>query len=378
MEFVRPVNLDRELFDRLAATTGETLISIYLPTQVKGDVIDQNRIRMKNGIAHAESLLESAGWKPREREERFEGARGLLEGHEFWRYQKPALAVFIDDESETTAVALAAGAGELTVIADVFHLRPMIPSLEPVELMVLALTMDGVGLYRASLYDVHRVEADLPRSLDDVNWFVDREKQRQQHPDRAGSKRSRHGHEPAASRHEDLDRFLRAVDDAIPDAKTHEPVIVLGDDNLVARLGQVSERHIVSASNGRVADAKDVDTIHTHAKEFIRDRMASLHQEHVQLGLQQMGTGEAITEISEGLKAAVSGRISQVLFSEEAAPLWGRFDPSTLEVSLHDEQKLRDVDLLDRLAVHAMATGAQVTTVATAIEGHDFVAIPRF
>ena len=36
--------------------------------------------------------------------------------------------------------------------------------------------------------------------------------------------------------------------------------------------------------------ATDVDTIHTHAKEFIRVRMASLHQEHMQLGLQQMGT----------------------------------------------------------------------------------------
>jgi hypothetical protein len=56
----------------------------------------------------------------------------------------------------------------------------------------------------------------------------------------------------------------------------------------------------------------------------------------------------------------------------------GRFDPSTLEVSIHEEQELRDVDLLDRLAVHAMATGAQVTTVATAIEGHDFAAILRF
>ena len=96
------------------------------------------------------------------------------------------------------------------------------------------------------------------------------------------------------------------------------------------------------------------------------------------MGSSRWVPGDAITEISDGLKAAVSGRISQVLFSEEAAPLWDRFDPPTLEVSRHEEQELWDVDLLDRLAVHAMATGAQVTTVDTAIEGHDFVAIPRF
>jgi hypothetical protein len=374
---VRPVNLDRELFNHLAAITGEALISIYLPTEVRGDAIDQNRIRMKNGIAQAESLLETAGWKKRERNERLEVALGLLKDHEFWRHQKPALAVFID-ESETTAVALASGAEERTVVADVFHLRPLIPSLEPVELMVLALTMDGVGLYRASLYDIHRVEADLPGSLDDVNWFVDREKQRQQHADQAGSKRSRHGHEPAASRHEDLARFLRAVDGAIPAAKTHGPLVVLGDDNLVARFAQVSERDIVSAANGRVADADEIDTIHNHAAELVRDHIASLRQEYVQLGLEQMGTGDAITDISDGLGAAVSGRISEILLSEDAAPLWGRFDTSTLEVVIDEDQEAGDVDLLDRLAVLAMGTGAHVTTVGTAIEGHDFVAIPRF
>ncbi len=375
---MRPTNLDRQLFDRLAATTGETLVSIYIPTQVKGDVIDQSRIHLKNGIARAEAVLERGGWRPREREERFRGALELLEDHEFWRHQKPGLSVLIDDEAQTTTVALAAGAGERTVIADVFHLRPMIPSLEPVELAVLALTMAGVGFYRASVFEAHRVEADLPRSLDDVNWFVDREKQRQQHADRAGSKGSRHGHEPAASRHEDLDRFLRAVDEAIQEPKTDGPLIVLGDDNLVARFGQVSERNIMSEPNGRVADVHDVDTVHTRSAEMVREHMASLDEKHTELGLQQLGTGNAITEIGEGLKAVVSGRISQVLLNEEADPLWGRFDGSAFEVSTHEEQELNDVDLLDRLAVHAMATGAEVTTVAAAIDDHDFVAIPRF
>ncbi|MGB8361220.1 MAG: hypothetical protein WCE80_07470 [Acidimicrobiia bacterium] len=373
---MRPIALDRRLFDRLAAERGEALVSVYLPTHVKGAEVDQDQIRLKNGLTQVDGTLEDAGWKPRERGERLEPSLRLLDDQEFWAHQGQGLAVFIDDESSSTAVALPDEAAELCVVSDVFHLRPMLRSLEPVELPVLVLTLGGVRLYRTSRHQTDRVDIDLPDSFDDVNWFVDREKQRQQHADRAGSKRSRHGHEPASARGEDLDRFFRAVDAALPVAE--EPLIVLGDDNIVARFGLASERGIQAEPDGGVADVDDIHAIHAAAGGVVGRHQSLLDEESVELALQELGTGNATTDLEESLQAAVSGRVSRVVLHAGASPRWGRFDPSTLETSMHDAREPFDVDLIDRLAVHALGTGAGVVPVEGTIDGHDFVTILRY
>ena len=369
---------DRELFDRLAAASGEALTSVYLPTPVKGAEIDQSRIMFKNEIAQVDSWLEDAGWKPRMRGERLEAAHALLDDQEFWEHQGPGLAVLIDEEGEPTPVALTDPVEKRAVLAASFHLRPTIPSIEPSRLPVLILTRHGVRLYSASRHDAHPVHADLPKSIDDVNWFVDREKQRQQHADRAGSKRSRHGHDPSASEGEDLDRFLRAVSAGLPQADPLRPLVVLGDDNLVARFENVHDLEMVSPPNSGIGDVDDVREVHERAAGVVEDH--EIQEQETQLGLarEQLGTGSAITDLTEGLIAAVSGRVSRLLIHRGASPIWGRFDPSTLEVTFHDEQEVFDVDLLDRLAVHAMLNGVPVATTETPVDGHVFVAIPRF
>ena len=374
----RPTKPDRELFDRLAAASGEALISVYLPTHVRGAEIDQSRIMLKNGIAQVDTWLEDAGWKPRVREERLEAARHLLDDLEFWEHQGPGLAVLIDDEGEPTPVALTDPVKKRSVLAAAFHLRPTIPSIEPTRLPVLVLTRHGVRLYSASSHDAHPVDADLPKSVDDVNWFVDREKQRQQHADRAGSKRSRHGHDPSASEGEDLERFLRAVSAALPEAVPLRPLVVLGDDNLVARFENVHDREMISPPNSGIGDVDDVGEVQEKAAEVVEDHETAEQETHLELAREQLGTGNAITDLTEGLIAAVSGRVSRLLIHREASPIWGRFDPSTLDVTFHDEQEVFDVDLLDRLAVHAMLNGAPVATTETPVDGQVFVAVTRF
>jgi hypothetical protein len=354
------------------------LISLYLPTHVRGAEIDQSRIMLKNGIAQVDRRLEDAGWKPRVREERLEAAHALLDDQEFWEHQGPGLGVLIDDEGRPTPVALTDPVEKRMVVAREFHLRPTIPSIETTRLPVLVLTRHGVRLYSASSHDAYPLEADLPKSVDDVNWFVDREKQRQQHADRAGSKRSRHGHDPSASEGEDLDRFLRAVSAGLPEADPLRPLVVLGDDNLVARFENVHDLEMISPPNSGIGDVDDVREVHEKAAEVVEDHETTEQETHLELAREQLGTGKAITDVTEGLTAAVSGRVSRLLIQREASPIWGRFDASTLDVTFHDEQEVLDVDLLDRLAVHAMLTGAPVATTETPVDGHVFVAITRF
>jgi len=373
---IRPTEIDRQLFDRLAAATGEALISIYLPTHVKGAEINQDRIRLKNGISDAEERLEEAGWSPRDRSARLQSARDLLEDEDFWKHQRPALGVFVDNQGETTPVSLTEETEERTVVSGVFHLRPAVPSLHPLELPVLVLSKGGVRLYRVTGRLAQRVEADLPESFEDVNWFVDREKQRQRHPDRAGTKRGRHGHE-GGYRDEDLDRFLRAVAAAVPDTGP-QPLVVLGDDNLAARFDNISDRETVSPSNSGVGEVDDVVEIAEKTAPVLESHRISVIEARRQEAQGHLGTEDAITDLDEGLRAAVAGRISGLLIDDGADPVWGEFDPTSLEIALHEKKERFDVDLLDRLVVHAMGTGAEVTTTEGPIDGHIFVAIPRF
>jgi hypothetical protein len=373
---IRPTEFDRPLFDRLAAATGQTLISTYLPTHVKGAEINQDRIRLKNGISHAEERLEEAGRSPRDRSARLQSVRDLLEDEDFWKHQGPALGVFVDSQGETTPISLTEETRERTVVSAVFHLRPAIPSLHALELPVLVLSKGGVRLYRVTGRQAQRVEADLPESFEDVNWFVDREKQRQRHPDRAGTKRGRHGHE-GGTRDEDLDRFLRAVAAALPDAGP-QPLVVLGDDNLAARFDNISDGETVSPSKGGIGDVDDLDEIVEKAAPIIESHRISIIEDSLQEAQGHLGTGDAINDLEEGLQAAVAGRISGLLIDEGADPVWGEFDPVSLEIAVHENQDLLDVDLLDRLVVHAMGTGAEITITEGPIDGHVFVAIPRF
>ena len=307
---MRPAGLDRQIFDHLATATGGILVSIYLPTQVQGDGIDQGRIRLKNSLMDAEAALHAVGWKPGERAEHLKHVRDLLDDREFWQHQMSGLAVFVEAEGESRQVALPAGVNDLTLVADTFHLRPLIPSLDPVELPVLVLTMNRVRLYRASRFDAAEVVADLPRSFDDVNWFVDREKQRQQHADRAGSKGQRHGHEPSQARHEDLDRFLRAVDDAIPASDRPEPLVVLADDELLARFGAVSDREILAGDH--IGDVDNRAGVLEIAADVVKEYEAGLNGKLIELAREHVGSGSAITGLTEALEAAVTGRKSIV------------------------------------------------------------------
>ena len=212
---MRPRRLDGETFDQLAATSGELLVSLLLPTYVRGRDIAQNRIRLKNLISGVDDQLERAGWKTRDRELQLRHAQELLADHGFWEHQAKGLAVYIDDDARVLPVAIPDDVAMLTTISGTYHVRHLIPSLHAPSLQVLVLAKKEVSLYEASRHNASRLEVDLPESIDDVNWFMDREAQLQQHRNSAGSAGYHHGHDPADRSEEDLNRFLRAVADAI-------------------------------------------------------------------------------------------------------------------------------------------------------------------
>lgn len=374
---MRATRLDEEVFNDLAEHSGENLISVFVPTHRAGRVVAQDRIHLKNQISAADDILSDLGWKPRERSERLSQARELLDDVEFWEHQDAGLAVYIDAAGEVTTISSSKDLEASAVVMPVFLLRPLVADIQPISAPVLALTIDEVALFTATETAVERMDVELP-SYDDVNWFVDRETQRQQHPDRAGSGRNRHGHEASTRTDEDFARFLREIDSAIQGFESKTPLVVLGDDDLVARFSHHSGRETVSPENsGLVAPLSE-----TRVQEMVAGTIAAMSQERVDSAIadatDQLGVGKGSVDFDEALAAAISGRVGRLVVQRNADPVWGRLDESTLEVDVHDAQRPGDVDLLDRLVVWSRNKGAEIVSSETEIDDRAFIATFRY
>jgi hypothetical protein len=372
---MRATRLDESVFDELSSTSGADLISVFLPTHKRSRDVAQDRIRLKNNLAEVDEALAGHGWKPRQRANRLAKAHALLDDLEFWEHQESGLAVYIDDEGDSRPVASGRPLSTSTWVMPVFVVRPLAADLNGLTVPVLALTQDEVALFVANEFGAEEMPAELP-SYGDVNWFVDREKERQQHPDMVGTNRSRHGHEP--SRDEDLYRFLREVDSAIEGFDEETPLIVLGDDDVVSRFAHVSRRPTLSSPNGGIRAPFSPTEIAEEVSAHVADLTQRREEEARTTATEQIAVEMGTADIHEAVPAAVEGRLERLLIHRTATPVWGRLDEVAMEVEVHERQEAGDVDLLDRLVVWARGTGAEIVSTDTMIDDRPFAATFRY
>lgn len=373
---MRATRLEEHLFDELSARSGEDLISVFIPTHRAGRDNAQDRIYLKNQLSSVDDDLADLGWKPRERSKRLSTARALLDDVEFWEHQDVGLAVFIDEGGDVTAVSSSSSLPAFGVVMPVFLLRPLVADIHPMNVPVLALTLDDVELFAVTRSSVEMMDVDMP-SYEDVNWFVDRETQRQQHPGRSESGSNRHGHE-ATSSDEDFARFLREVDSAVKGFEPGTPLIVLGDDDLVARFSNHSDRETISPEHSGI----NAPFTESKVAEMVIGTLDELSQAQVDASRSrardQLGVGMASSTLGEALPAAVSGRVGEVVMWRQAEPVWGRLNESSLEVDVHEGRRAGDVDLLDRLVVWSRNKGASVVASESEIDDEAFIAVFRY
>ena len=375
---MRAKRLNESIFNDLASVSGEDLISMFLPTHKRGrDEISQDKIRLKNQLSAVDDILAELGWKTRQRSERLAAAHDLLDDLEFWEHQERGLAVYVDDEGKVVPVATARPVDSAPFVMPVFMLRPLAEELNGLEVPVLVLTKSEVSLFRANQDGVEKIPAELP-SYDDVNWFVDREKERQQHPDAAGTARGRHGHDPSARAEEDLARFLRQVDSAVEASNDGVPLVVLGDDDVVARFADVSERPILTPRHSGVRAPFSSDEIREKTEPLITELARERTEEAEVAARDQLGVGMAMVEVEDAVPAAMTGRVERVLVDRTAPPIWGRLDEMTLEVEIHSAPEPGDVDLLDRMVVWARDNGAEIVATESVPDGRPFIASLRY
>lgn len=136
---------------RLATRRADPGVSIVLPMQVAGPQTAQNSIVLKNALTEATAQLRDHGVDDSAIENLLEPATSLLDDHDFWQHQNRGLALYLEAGEPVTALTVPLDVTQRVVVAQRFHLAPLLPLLGSGEtFLVLTATAHDARLYRAT------------------------------------------------------------------------------------------------------------------------------------------------------------------------------------------------------------------------------------
>lgn len=361
--------VSRDVLQQLVQTQRQTCVSLYLPTHRAGRELPQDPIRLKNLVAQARAELVSSGLRAPEANALLAPARALRDDAHFWANLSDGLALFLTDEGMQT-FRLPNPVEELVVVADRFHLKPLLAVVATGELFyVLALSQNEVRLLQGGRYGISELELnDVPESLAEALWFDDRERQVQHHgAGRAGQGRvtaTFHGHAMDKDASEDdLRRFLGAVATGVREIIGDQaaPLVLAGVDHLLATYRQVS-RQQNTVEGGIMGNPEHLtpDELHDLAWPFVEPLFTQGRR--IAAEAFRSRTGPTVSTVKEAVVAAHQGRVESI-FVPLGRHRWGSFDPALMAVHERQERQPGDLDLLDDAAAFTLIHGGGVFAV---------------
>lgn len=142
----------------LTADREGPLVSILMPVHEPGQLAQQDRIRLRNHLREARNELGSLGLRTSSAEQLLAPLARLLDSSEFWSNEGRGLALFAGD-GFFRAYRVPTALPDLCVVADAFHVKPLLPLLSAEGVFyVLALSDREARLLRCTREESHRVE----------------------------------------------------------------------------------------------------------------------------------------------------------------------------------------------------------------------------
>ncbi len=362
--------LKADEIEQLAGETEGLRVSIYLPTRRTGRRAAGDLICFKNLLVEAEKDLIARGVRAPLARDLLKPARDLLEDRDFWLHQAEGLAVFIKSEN-MRVYRLPLSVPELKVVADQYHLKPLLALLSAQSrFYLLAVRQGRVRLFRATRETIRELDlGDLPTSL---RAAVDYDSKEQTLQFRTGSPAGKGGRRaaiyhgqgsPKDAKKDEIATFLRAVDSGIRGLLEGEraPLVLAGVPHIVAVYRAVtSYSHVVDDGIDGNFDNCSPEQLLEKAWGVVEPHFLSGQRAAAERYEALAGTGRAANDLSVVLRAASEGRV-ETFFAALGAHSWGRWTAdSSQHPELHSEQSPGDRDLIDLAAVRSFLTGAEV------------------
>lgn len=342
-------------------------VSLYLPTHRVGKDTRENPIRLRNAVGSAKERLTEAGYPKDRIAEMFEPANDLIASRDFWLHQSNGLVVFIaPDFFEYYRVPLKLH--DDVVVTDHFAVRQLVPLFtEDGRFYVLAMSQKHIRFFEATRTGTQeRVVPDMLKSIEDFRKYDVTEEYLQAHTiatttgaGAAGAVMTLHSSGTIADKAQykaDVQRYVHAIARKLDKflADDTAPLVLAAVEYEQAFFRQeCTYHHLLEAGIEGNPDGLNEDQIHHAAWEVVEPVFGRAKRDSLSHYADLLNTGKTSDKIEQILPAAAHGRV-RALYLRTDVPVWGRFDPKTSAVEVHEALQDGDRDLLDLATIHVL------------------------
>ena len=365
-------SFDKEYADGLLDNCDPPCLTLYQPTHRHYPENQQDPIRFGNLVkALEESLLKR--YQESEIGPLLEPFLALAVDHGFWNHTLDGLAVF-GAKSMFRVCRLQRPVAELTVVADNFHIKPLMRILQSADRYhILGLSRNEIKLFEGNRDVLDEIEPaqGIPRTMREALG----EEVTEPHQTvasyggvGAGHSPMHHGHggrEPEVDI--DTERFFRAIDRAVLDQHSRPSGLPL----ILAALPEHHHLfHEVSHNPFLMHESIDIYPDDLSSVEELRQRAWKLMEPHYLARLSTLveefgnanSKGLGDDDLVQVAKATMGGRVAKLLI-EAQREIPGRINPVTGDVELDQLTDPEVNDILDDLGRKALKKGGQVIVV---------------
>lgn len=363
-------SLDRDYGAGIFHRQEPPCLSLYQPTHRSHPENQQDPIRFRNLVKTLEESLRRE-YATKNVQPLLEPFLKLADDSDFWNHTGDGLAV-LGAPGLFRAYRLQRPVAELAVVADSFHLKPLLRILQSSDRYhVLALSREGLGLCEGNRDALHSIELppDVLQPIDEALEGDRKEPHVEVWTFGAGpaSAGVRHGQASGAELEDHgAERFFRAVDRTILEHYSRPSGLPL----LLATLPEHRAMfHRISRNPMLMAQGIETDPGALSIEE-LRERAWKVVEPHYLArlaGLVEMfGVARSkelgADDLAQAMRAAVAGRVATLLL-EADRHIPGRVDAMTGAIEFDDLANPAVDDLLDDLGELVLKAGGQVVVV---------------
>lgn len=382
--------ITKRKFLELAETNDSHCVSLFIPTHRYGKETIQGKdsLNLKNQLKDIKVKLELRGMNAAEIETFTKPITDLVDNRLFWQHQSDGLAIFLSSNA-FHKFTLPINFEEFSYVSNEFYLKPIIPLFNGDGLFyVLTLTLDEVKFYEATRNSITEINVDdlIPSQIQDSVGY-DFEQKGLQFRTQQGNKGagSFHGHTDTDSdRKTEMKQYFRDIDKGLMKILRDDqtpPLIICSLDFPFSVYKEVNTyKNLLPDYISANPSDKDINVLHQDAWELIQPYFNEGRQDKLDKFESMIGTGKASPEINVIFPAAFEGRID-TLFLENREDIFGTFNPTTQELKVEPDPTLKNVSLMNLLAMQVLNTQGTVYLLdkeKMPLEGSKAIALFRY
>ncbi|HBL23509.1 MAG TPA: hypothetical protein DDZ40_05265 [Deltaproteobacteria bacterium] len=365
--------LSKEQLSVLMEYRDELCVSLYMPAFRTGPEKRQNQIRFKNLVRKAEEQLNAKRLRSGQVEDFLSSIKPLVSDNQFWSFfQSEGFCAFISGK-DLFYFRLPLRFDENVTVSGRFHLKPVLGLVyNDSRFFVLALGLNGARFFQCSRHSMNELVMDkVPKNFDEAMQYNEQQKQLHYHTNapQSGGRGIAVFHGQGGGiddKKSNILQYFKLVDHGVSGVIGQEkaPLLFAGLDHLFGIYKKANSYPYLARENLAINPEDRTDAeLHERAIGVMGSHFLAARDEAIDSYLNLAGTGRTAGDIETILPEAFGGRVDSLLVSP-GAPQWGRFDPASRKVEVHESRSGDDEDLLDLACAYTYLKGGAVYDIA--------------